>query len=225
MKNGYLAINEDITLCDVAFRFTGSGKLGQIVYLSPYLLYNTLSENLDEVDIGGVDPFTLEKAEDLRDEILDRLKESFKKQGIKVAVNEETGKIMLDESILFDFNSYELKDEGKACIDGFLKAYAEAVLGEDADDIKIVRFDGHTDTKGSYDYNMELSQKRADSVLQYCTGTENKAGLTPEQKGLFAAKAKAVGHSYDDPVLKEDGEVDMDASRRVEINFFINIGE
>ena len=221
---GAFVISEDVRTADVLFCFDGDGVLKQIVFLAPYLLYNTLADNLGEVDLAALDPEDLDETLRVRDEILAQLQEAFAGEGITVAIDEITGKITLDNRILFAFNRYDLTDDGKACIDGFLKAYAEVLLsGEHADAVKGVQFDGHTDTVGRYEYNLELSQKRAETVLAYCVG-ENNAGLTAEQTAAFAAAAVAVGHSFDEPVLGADGRVDMDASRRVEIRFYLNVG-
>ena len=222
---GAFVISEDVSTADVLFRFGEDTKLTQIVFLAPYLLYNTLAGNLGEVDLGTQDPDELDELLRVRDEILDQLKAAFDREGIVVDIDPITGRITLDNKILFGFNRYDLTADGKAYIDSFLKVYAEVLLdGDHADAVKGVQFDGHTDTVGRYEYNQELSEKRANTVLQYCIG-ENGAGLTPEQTAAFAATATAVGHSFDHPITGPDGKVDMDASRRVEINFFLKIGE
>ena len=222
---GNFVISEDVQTCDVLFRFDEGGVLSETVFLAPYLLYNTLTENLENVDFGTADPVALDEALEVRDDILGRLKAAFDKEGINVAIDEETGKITLDNSILFDFDSYRLSESGQAYIDSFLRAYAEALLdGEHTDQIKTVEFAGHTDTDGSYEYNQKLSENRANEVLSYCSGS-NKAGLSSEQAEIFGQIATAVGYSFDDPVYGEDGKVDMDASRRVEIRFFLNLDE
>ena len=224
-KYGAFVISEDVSTADVLFRFDESGTLKQIVFLAPYLLYNTLENNLNEVDLGAQDPDELDEVLRVRDEILAQLQAAFEREGIQVDIDPLTGRITLDNRILFGYDRYDLTDEGKAYIDGFLKVYAEVLLaGDHADMVKGVQFDGHTDTHGPYEYNQKLSEKRADTVLQYCIG-ENKAGLTAEQTAAFAATATAVGHSFDQPIIGPDGKVDMEKSRRVEINFFLKLGE
>lgn len=64
----------------------------------------------------------------------------------------------------------------------------------------------------------------AGAVLEYCTG-ENNAGLDSGQTEAFREISSAVGHSFDEPVYGSDGKIDMAASRRVEIRFFLNLGE
>ena len=78
--------------------------------------------------------------------------------------------------------------------------------------------EGHTDTDGSYMYNLQLSQNRALAVAAYCL--DEKSGLLTESelndlRGLLTAN----GRSWSAPVYATDGSVDMGASRRVEIKF------
>lgn len=222
---GAFVISEDVRTADVLFRFGEKGTLDQIVFLAPYLLYNTLEGNLGEVDLGQQDPDDLDELLRIRDDILAQLKAAFERENIQVDIDPVTGRITLDNKILFGFDRYDLTKEGKAYIDSFLKVYAEVLLdGDHANMVKGVQFDGHTDTVGRYEYNQELSEKRANTVLQYCIG-KNNAGLTPEQTAVFAATATAVGHSFDHPIIGPNGKVDMDKSRRVEINFFLKLGD
>ena len=99
--------------------------------------------------------------------------------------------------------------------------YASVLFdGAYADRVSAVVFEGHTDTNASYEYNLELSQKRAQAVLDYCL---NSTAMTQEQKDRFGALAQAKGYSFSDPVYDENGNVDMDASRRVAVKFYINV--
>ena len=221
---GEFVISRDVQTCDVLFRFGDGGILEEVVFLAPYLLYSSLTENLDGVDLGNADPMALDAAEEARKDILNRLTEAFAEEGINAAIDESTGRITLDNSILFDYDSYRLSDDGKAYLDRFLRAYARALLdGEHADDVKAVEFDGHTDTDGSHEYNQKLSENRAGAVLEYCTG-ETGAGLSSEQADAFRSIASAQGFSFDRPILDDNGKIDMAASRRVEIKFFLNVG-
>ena len=66
------------------------------------------------------------------------------------------------DQITFDFNSANLTPEARQ----FLDVVGEALAGE-----KLKGFtyevEGHTDAKGSEDYNMMLSERRAESVQKY----------------------------------------------------------
>ena len=78
--------------------------------------------------------------------------------------------------------------------------------------------EGHTDTTADYLYNLELSQQRALAVAKYCL--DEKSSSIPENQIEQLQKIMtANGRSFSNPIYKEDGSVDMDASRRVEFKF------
>lgn len=47
--------------------------------------------------------------------------------------------------------------------------------------------------------------------------------MTQEHKYRFQALAQTRGYSFSDPVYDENGSVDMEASRRVAVKFYINV--
>ena len=65
---------------------------------------------------------------------------------------------------------------------------------------------GHTDSTGSEEYNMTLSQKRADSV---------KNALV--QRGVAAQRINAVGYGESQPVGDNETEFGRQQNRRVEV--------
>jgi len=87
------------------------------------------------------------------------------------------------------------------------------------DTIEEVRIEGHTSsewTRGSTDYqayfkNMELSQGRTRSVLDYAFGLLE----TSEERDWVRINMAAVGYSSSRFVLDDHGREDRDASRRV----------
>ena len=75
-----------------------------------------------------------------------------------------------------------------------------------------------TDTDGDYSYNLERSQKRSLAVAQYLLDIKSdflKDSQVQELKDCLTVN----GHSMSDPVLDAEGNVDKDASRRVEVKF------
>ena len=126
----------------------------------------------------------------------------------KVAKDTDTdnGSVTLDSSVLFEKDSYEISDSGKEAFKEFLDAYTDEVLTDEKKaNIKRIIVEGHTDTDGSHEYNQTLSENRAKAVMDYAIE------LHPELKEYMDYK----GYSYDYPIYKDDGSVDMDASRRV----------
>ena len=78
--------------------------------------------------------------------------------------------------------------------------------------------DGYTDTDGDYDYNLELSQKRSLAVAQYLTEIRENF-LSSDEISELQNYLTVNGHGSANPVLDSDGNVDKDASRRVEVKF------
>lgn len=83
--------------------------------------------------------------------------------------------------------------------------------------------EGHTDTDGGYQSNMELSYERANAVADFCLDKRN--GLSETEIEQLQKILTVNGKSWSNPVYKKDAagnpleEVDMPASRRVEIKF------
>lgn len=85
-----------------------------------------------------------------------------------VISNIDDYKVVNQATVLFAFNRANLSDDDKQQLDKIaggtnsLKRYFIAV-------------EGYTDKTGSADYNLELSKKRADAVVQYLVGQRNVA--------------------------------------------------
>ncbi len=161
----------------------------------------------------------LEKMIGLKEKIIKGLADDFSKTDLKVAVDNNTGSIAFDSNILFKSDSFELTKNGKKFLADFVPVYFTALLdSEYADYVSEIIIEGHTDTNGDYMYNLELSQKRALSVCQYCLKEIDS------NKNMDVEKIRKIvtanGRSWSNPVYMSDGiTVDMDSSRRVEFKF------
>ena len=71
--------------------------------------------------------------------------------------------LSLGADAYFDFDRYEIKPAGRAKLD---KLAADMRRVKSVSSIEIV---GHTDSKGTVEYNLRLGQRRADSVASYLT--------------------------------------------------------
>ena len=69
----------------------------------------------------------------------------------------------------------------------------------------VLEIQGHTDDKGSDDYNMKLSQSRADSVKKYLVS-----------KGIVADSITAKGFGEKNPIIANDSDANREKNRRVE---------
>ncbi|MCC8104502.1 MAG: OmpA family protein [Clostridiales bacterium] len=145
------------------------------------------------------------------------LKQEFEAQNLAVTLDETDGSILLDSSVLFGFNEYSLTEEGQTLLGQILPVYCSVLLSDEYFDyLAEIRIDGYTDTSGTYFSNLQLSQSRAFAVASYLL---DLGTISSSELELLEEKLSVNGHSWADPVYAEDGTIDADASRRVEIKF------
>ena len=155
-------------------------------------------------------------AEKVKRTVLTALDSAFKKEGISATVDLTTGEVALDNTVLFELDKADLSAEGKTFLQKFMRAYTSVVFDERYEGyIDSILIEGHTDTDGTREHNLELSKNRADNVMNYCLSPE--CGDSTEIADMFSA----VGLASDRPVLNDDGSVNMEASRRVTFTLLI----
>ena len=180
-------------------------------------LQSELLEELQELMLSQ--QAQLDKIIGVRSELIEALKREFQGSNLQIAVDERTGAITLDSSILFEYNADELKESGQAFLAEFLPRYTRILMDPKYREyVSEIIIEGHTDTTGNYLFNLDLSQKRAYSVAAYCLSDANGLLSASELQSLREVLS-TTGKSYSNPVLRADGSVDMEASRRVEILF------
>ena len=151
------------------------------------------------------------------------LSASLSAANMKATVDPNTGDIVLDSSVFFETGKAAIKQEGQELLDRFIPVYLDVLLREEyADYLGEIIIEGHTDSKGSYESNLKLSQDRALQVALYCL---NMPSLTRDQKQKLQEILTAKGRSYSDLVYGADGLEDSDASRRVEFKFSLKDSE
>ena len=155
----------------------------------------------------------------IRKELVKDLSEEFGSSDLKVSVDEKTGAITFDSSILFDYNKAVIKPSGEEFLSEFFPRYADVLLSSRyRNNISEIIIEGHTDTEGTYMFNLQLSQKRALAVANFCLSDKSSV-LPKRQLEEMRSLVSATGRSYSNPVYASDGKIDMEASRRVEILF------
>jgi len=134
--------------------------------------------------------------------------------GSKVNIDKKSGSLRLASNILFDKGSAVLKESAKAQLKANFIDYISALINNKniAEHLDKIVIEGHTDSDGSYLYNLKLSQQRAFAVMNYLLT------LDYIKKNNIKDKLVASGRSYLD-VIKHNGVEDKDASRRIEIKF------
>ena len=154
----------------------------------------------------------------IRAELVEALRQAFEGTAT-VSVDAKTGAIMFDSNVLFDFIESELRPEGEEFLQEFLPQYFDVLLSpEFRDYVSEVIIEGHTDTDGDYLTNLEISQQRALAVARYCLEDEGGV-IDPGVVETLRDIVTANGRSYSNPIYNEDGTINMDASRRVEVKF------
>lgn len=153
-------------------------------------------------------------------QIIAMLKEEFEKENIDITIDPKTGAIRLSEGILFDFGKSDLKPDGEEFLEEFIPVYLKILLEdpEIKNHVSQIIIEGHTDNNSSYIYNLKLSQERAFSVIEFLLSDKFNYSNKEELQQYLTAN----GRSYSEIIKNEDGSVNEDASRRVEIKFRLN---
>jgi OmpA-OmpF porin, OOP family len=106
---------------------------------------------------------------------------------------------MIASKLFFENNSDKLKVASLSQLDELSKILYKY-------DGASLTIEGHTDSVGADDFNMTLSQKRAESVKQYLIG-----------KGILDTRLIAVGYGETKPVATNDTALGKAKNRRVEL--------
>lgn len=159
------------------------------------------------------------------------LQETLEKQNIKASFDSGIGVVKISDLELFELNSYELSENGKAYLDKFAPAYLDSLFSNDylKENIDKIIIQGHTDSQTfigdfsqdeQYMKNMELSLKRAYNVANYMTNTHyNKENGNRLRKMIIVE-----GASFSNPIYTDSVE-DFDKSRRVELKIVMKKNE
>jgi len=125
-------------------------------------------------------------------------------EGAKVERIGEGIKITFASGILFDVDKSALQPAAQTNLTNL------AVILNKYPDTEVL-VEGHTDSTGGYDHNMDLSVRRAQSVANYMTG-----------QNVLSTRFKMMGYGPDQPVMSNDTKDGRQANRRVEIAIFAN---
>ena len=117
--------------------------------------------------------------------------------GVPIRVTKD--KIEIDEKIFFELDS----DVIQARSHELVRAIARVIV--DNPQIKSIEIGGHTDSQGDAKYNLELSDRRAASVVTFLTG-----------EGVEAERLVSKGYGLTVPLVDEETEEAFAQNRRVE---------
>lgn len=111
-------------------------------------------------------------------------------------------RIDISDSVYFETDKAIIKPESYSLLDD-----VAAILTTHPELTK-VRIEGHTDSRGSDDHNLDLSQRRAEAVRQYLI-----------EKGVEAERLEAVGYGETKPLDPAENAAAWEKNRRVD--FFV----
>ncbi len=95
-------------------------------------------------------------------EVIEALQKEFAANNIDVEIDAQTGAMTLDAKVMFDYDSAILSEEGKQVLRQVMPIYCKVLLSTKyRDNIAEILIDGYTDTDGTYEKNLELSQNRS----------------------------------------------------------------
>ena len=131
----------------------------------------------------------------------EQMREKLKAQLNSVLQTQETarGLIVNMSDVLFDTGKYTLKPDAKeklARVSGILLAYPDLKL----------QVEGYTDNVGGQDYNMKLSQDRANAVQAYLV-----------TNGVQAPNISAIGYGMSNPTADNSTSSGRAQNRRVQL--------
>src|SRR5690625_1166630 len=118
-----------------------------------------------------------------------------------VTENDGEFKIQRPDDVLFDIDNSELKSDSKATLDDVIDVL------EDVDDGIVIEINGHTDNEAETEYNLKLSEERAEEVDKYLTKNGDIDHLSIQTNG----------YGEEEPIESNAEEEGRERNRRVEI--------
>jgi len=106
---------------------------------------------------------------------------------------------VISERIFFDFDKDSIKPISFPVLDEVTRVLKARP------DIKKIRIEGHTDNKGTDLYNLDLSHRRAQSVMVYLVG-----------KGVETWRLTSAGFGFRCPLVPNDSADHRAENRRVD---------
>jgi len=116
----------------------------------------------------------------------------------------EIGQVVRLNNVFFDFDKYDLRSESFVELDRVVNLLKENPAIE-------IEMSAHTDSRGSDDYNMKLSDNRARSVREYIVS-----------KGIAAGRIVSQGYGETKPVSTNETDDGRQLNRRVEFKILKN---
>ena len=159
----------------------------------------------------------------MRLDILKKVKESIENElgkttdgGQELVTIGDNANIVINESVVFEFDSYDIKPDGEELLKQFAFAF-EKILDDYSvrNNIDAIIIEGHTDDRGSPAYNRELSAKRATTVVSFMLNSNTAL------QSKYGQYFSAAGFSEYRPLAYGTSENSRRKNRRIEISIDI----
>jgi outer membrane protein OmpA-like peptidoglycan-associated protein len=116
----------------------------------------------------------------------------------------EIGQVVRLNNVFFDFDKWDLRPESDVDLDRVVKLLKENPAIE-------IELSAHTDSRGSDEYNLKLSDNRAKSCVEYIIS-----------KGISASRIVSKGYGESMPVADNETDENRQLNRRVEFKITKN---
>jgi len=187
--------------------FKSKMKKRLLLISASFILLFLLSNACNSNRLSKTNPATLEvggEAGALINQYMDKQAQEIQEnlEGVSVARVAESIVLTFDSGLLFDVGSYQLRNEIRDNLVKLTKIF------DKYGDTEIV-IEGHTDDRGTEDYNMTLSENRAKSVYNQLV-----------RQGVSSSRCAVIGFGESDPVADNNTLEGRQQNRRVEIIIF-----
>jgi outer membrane protein OmpA-like peptidoglycan-associated protein len=129
-----------------------------------------------------------------------KLRKTLRDTGVSVERDGDNINLVMPGNITFVTAGHDLSADFHAVLDSVILVLQEF-------DKTIIVVSGHTDSKGSVDYNQALSERRADSVAEYLL-----------DKGVVVARLETIGFGEANPIADNATAEGRSLNRRVELS-------
>jgi len=126
-------------------------------------------------------------------------KEDFQNDKWNAVLDKDLSIRFLNEEVQFDYDKAEIKPEFTEILKNFFPRYLKILMKDEyKDKIAEVRIEGHTDPRGGYIYNVQLSQARTRNVLDFLLNNNGSIyeDLSDSDRKILRFWLTANGLSY-----------------------------
>ncbi|WP_372777359.1 OmpA family protein [Litorivivens sp.] len=129
-----------------------------------------------------------------------KLRQQLEATGVRVERIGDTIKLIMPGNITFDTSSSSLKPSFTDVLNSVVAVVKEY-------DKTLLQINGYTDSTGSFEYNQNLSEQRAESVARFFLNS-----------GVAASRVRTAGMGPRDPIASNDTAAGRAQNRRVELS-------